>query len=119
MSLWIRSQDKTELVKVEGIKYEKVPVGHSLLVPYEFGVFNVGQYESKERALEILNDIQSKLFNSNRVIVQTKYPCHPEDLYKMKMDFEGINEIPAIVHDIGVEVTPMNQEVFIYEMPEK
>ena len=58
MELWIRSQDKTELVKVEGIKYETVPVGHSILVPYEFGVFNVGQYKSKERALEVLDEIQ-------------------------------------------------------------
>jgi len=119
MSLWIRSQDKTELVKVEGIKYEKVPVGHSLLVPYEFGVFNVGQYESKERALEILNDIQSKLFSSNRVIVQTQNPCKKEDKYEVQMDFESLNGIPAIVHDISTTVTPMNQEGYIYEMPEK
>jgi len=117
MSLWIRSQDKLALVKIDKLEYFE---NNSILgTSSSLYRYNLGQYESKERALEILNDIQSKLFNSNRVIVQTQYPCHPEDLYKMKMDFEGINEIPAIVHDIGVEVTPMNQEVFIYEMPEK
>ena len=69
--------------------------------------------------MEVMDDIQNKIFNSNRVIVQTKYPCKPEDLYKMKMDFESINITPAIVHDISISVTPMNQEIVIYEMPEK
>lgn len=117
MSLWIRSQDKYCLKKVDGVYINPNRPHVYYIQDFDNNVF--AEYKTEKRALEILNDIQSKLFNSNRVIVQTKYPCKKEDQYKVQMDFQNLNEVPAIVHDISTSVTPMNQEGFIYEMPEK
>ena len=63
MELWIRSQDKTKLVKVDNIvymysseDYEKEV--HSLWNDCK-GI--LGTYETKERALEVLDEIQKIL----------------------------------------------------------
>ncbi len=65
MELWIRSQDKTKLVKVDNISsldiaddYEKEV--HSLWNDCK-GV--LGIYKTKERALEVLDEIQSSMKN--------------------------------------------------------
>lgn len=60
MELWIRSQDKTKLVKVDNIAYmdsseDYEKEVHSLWNDCK-GI--LGTYETKERALEVLNEIQ-------------------------------------------------------------
>lgn len=60
MNLWIRSQDKTKLVKVDNISYLDVSDDyekevHSLWNDCK-GV--LGIYKTKERALEVLSEIQ-------------------------------------------------------------
>ena len=55
MELWIRSQDKELLVKVKDIELgnfdeEKCLVANNLQ--------NIGKYKTKERALEVLDEIQ-------------------------------------------------------------
>lgn len=98
MRLFIRSQDKTELVKVEGIKYEKVPVGHSILVPCEFGVYNVGQYESKERALEVLDEIQNIIIMQQLLEMDSHkfFQSMPKDTKNIKivLDSMSVYEMP-------------------------
>ena len=58
MELWIRSQDKKDLIKITNICMTKEEYD-------EIGIFAngciVGLYKSKERALEILDEIQSIL----------------------------------------------------------
>lgn len=119
MSLWIRSQDKSALVKTDNVLYNIEEMEICCVLTTTAAKISLGKYNSEKRIMEIMDDIQSKMFNPNRVIVQTQYPCKKEDKYKVQMDFESLNGIPAIVHDITPSVTPMNQEVFIYEMPEK
>lgn len=69
MELWIRSQDKEKLVKVDEIYIEEIlsttvyindryRVGEWLV---ECSNVILGTYRSKERALEVLNDIQDTL----------------------------------------------------------
>ena len=66
MELWIRSQDKTKLVKVDNIAYmdsseDYEKEVHSLWNDCK-GI--LGTYKSKERALEVLDEIQeAKLGN--------------------------------------------------------
>ena len=77
MELWIRSQDKTKLVKVDNISYLDVADDyekevHSLWNDCK-GV--LGIYKTKERALEVLGEIQDLLQNayvgnSNRIVYQ-------------------------------------------------
>ena len=55
MDLWIRSQDKEDLKKAEhiGVFNEKIYING-----YEENGYCIGTYKSKERALEVLDEIQ-------------------------------------------------------------
>lgn len=77
MELWIRSQSKEKLVKVNEIKYEEYK---NVLMDYPIAAIIINdkivqEYKSKERALEILDEIQDLLQNayigcSNRIVYQ-------------------------------------------------
>lgn len=68
MELWIRSQDKSSIVKVDNLY---VSVGNYICYYVEKGKEvpgtyyrpsgELGRYETKERALEVLDEIQSRL----------------------------------------------------------
>jgi hypothetical protein len=57
MDLWVRSQDKLALTKVNsiGIEYDKKLVGYGNIC------VKLGEYKTKERALEVLDEIQSRI----------------------------------------------------------
>lgn len=69
MDLWIRSQGKARLIKAD-----------NLFVNTTFGVMAsehlVAQYESEERALEIMNEIEAtlKIFSKSREIFVYEMP---------------------------------------------
>ena len=57
MKLWIRSQDKLGLIICNGIGiYEK-----NKMYELAYGFTTYGRYKTKERALEVLDEIQSKI----------------------------------------------------------
>ena len=68
MELWIRSQDKSSIVKVDNLY---VSVGNYICYYVEKGKEvsgtyyrpsgELGRYETKERALEVLDEIQNKI----------------------------------------------------------
>ena len=82
MNLWVRSQDKTNLVKIRQISlnYQNNKQIIANYIPdfypnsgeyYEL----LGTYKTKERALEVLDEIQDLLQNayvggSNRIVYQ-------------------------------------------------
>lgn len=73
MELWIRSQEKTRLIKVNNILAYKFDDG-SYGIQINGECF-VGDYATKERALEVLDRIQdllqnSYVGNSNRVVYE-------------------------------------------------
>lgn len=59
MELWIRSQDRKSLIKSNGVG----------LTPSEISIYPIGlngvlgTYETKERAVEVLDEIQDKMLN--------------------------------------------------------
>ena len=61
MELWVRSQDKEDLVKVSGMRInylrENELIGY---VDYDESI-TLGEYATKERALEVLDEIQKML----------------------------------------------------------
>jgi hypothetical protein len=67
MDLWIRSQDKTRLVKINSLEYSEYQDIHSINGYYtnEVDNYDLGIYKSKERALEVLDEIQSKIARLN------------------------------------------------------
>ena len=66
MELWIRSQNKDNLVKVEKIEllYDYLCCDDIQLVHVDSNKARLGSYATKERALEVLDEIQeAKLGN--------------------------------------------------------
>lgn len=71
MELWIRSQDKSSIVKVDNLY---ISVGNYICYYVEKGKEvpgtyyrpsgELGRYETKERALEVLDEIQDELIGS-------------------------------------------------------
>ena len=60
MELWIRSQDKDSLIKVEKIEltYDYLCSDDILLTYIETDKGRIGSYSTEERALEVLDEIQ-------------------------------------------------------------
>ena len=99
MNLWIRSQDRESLVKVDNLY---ISVGNYICYYVEKGkeVTNtyyrpsgeLGRYETKERALEVLDEIQQNietqeenylLSDENGIITGQKYYGY---IYQMPID---------------------------------
>lgn len=59
MELWIRSQDRLRLMKVEQIDISKDDKTKKYHLMYCF--IKLATYNSKERALEVLNEIEERL----------------------------------------------------------
>lgn len=79
MELWIRSQDKAILIKVDNISYINISKDnekeiHSLCSDFK----NVlGTYKTKRRALEVLDEIEDlmrSLCDSNFKIIRYEMP---------------------------------------------
>jgi hypothetical protein len=96
MELWVRSQDKMNLVKIRQISlnYQNNKQIIANYMPdfypnsgeyYEL----LGIYESKERALEVLTEIQNKINLIN------------------------------LGHDFGSPMIDLKNPTYIYQMPEK
>ena len=95
MELWIRSQDKMNLVKVRqiGVNYQdnKQIIANYTPELYENsgGYYELlGTYKTKERALEVLTEIQNKINLIN------------------------------LGHDFGSPMIDLKNPTYIYQMPE-
>ena len=85
MNLWIRSQDRKKLVKIEAGLYVNMPED---FCSGEFSVYTdstltnngllrLGKYKTKERALEVLDEIEDlmrSLCDSNLKIIRYEMP---------------------------------------------
>ena len=111
MELWIRSQDKMNLVKVRqiSVNYQdnKQIIANYMPELYEnSGEYYeiLGTYKTKERAIEVLNEIQNIL--KPKMIVNT---------YKVEQAklCDGTQFIQPMLDDIQVQ----NATTYVYEMP--
>lgn len=69
MELWIRSQDKMALSNFDLLILEKVEKGYMFIADH---YKNMGVYSTKERALEILDEIQQLDTHNNPNITINK-----------------------------------------------
>lgn len=115
MELWIRSQDKSSIVKVDNLY---VSVGNYICYYVEKGKEvpgtyyrpsgELGRYETKERALEILDAIQNIL--SPKYILDSSSIKHAGNFYEEKgMIFQN--------YDANAKIEELS--TFVYQMPEK
>ena len=63
MELWVRSQDKKHLMKVEALMYEETGTGFGIRAFTKNYDFNIANYKTKKRALEVLNEIHQRLID--------------------------------------------------------
>lgn len=118
MELWIRSQDKELLMKSPELRYNQKENDHSILAYDTLGVYRIlGVYSTKERALEVLDEIQNILTNKKGVL-QAKSITKYSDLEISKNALETINNEQFIVVHYDYEFRELDNTI-VYEMPEE
>lgn len=85
MELWIRSQDKKDLICTRRIYVHENTIRTNV---YEaIGFVILGEYETKERALEVLNEIQDELISSDFMPIEKNeevvLTCGSARIYEM------------------------------------
>lgn len=110
MKLWIRSQNRKELMEVENLWV----VGKSIHNPNNFNLMEkektvyiivadekmIGEYKTHERALQVLDEIQNALVGK----VETKQS-------KSKKEDEILTYTASVI--------PLNQNCVVYELPKE
>ena len=105
--LWIRSQDKEVLAKTTSIVVEQ----DNIIDGYNENsdlVINLGKYATKERALEVLDEIQ-KLLLCDFVIKNA-------DIEKDQIPNPYKNNILIVKNNATIE--PLHRDCVVFEMPE-
>lgn len=116
MELWIRSQDRAKLC--EAIHFELSSSELSILGQNKayYGVV-LGTYKSKERALEVLDEIQSKL--KPTFLMKPKNDNYSKYVEDGKRYLEELNDISIVTGDRCFNLEPINSDVYVYEMPKE
>ena len=112
MNLWIRSQNKKKLVKIDMLQIHKEQQDDKLPF-YILDSYNLlGAYSTEERALEILNNIQN-IINAKTIIKFNSF-VPQEHIKKVKdaIDKNSIIELP------DYEIKEL-AGVIVYEMPKE
>lgn len=118
MELWIRSQNKKQLLKVNDGLY--IANGFSDTDDTFIGIKNIGhigRYNSELRALEVLDDIQNKI--KTLLYLKPKSLLGINEIKAGKKYFEKLNGIDFITCDNNFEIEPITTNVIVYEMPEE
>ena len=114
--LWIRNQDKTLLAKYNRVAVAQVtPKTQAQVmgfVGYDFGYETLGKYETKERALEILDEIQNLL--QPRIIVNGELDSEQENALCYFLSSKNVGKVmPRSIVDMNC--IPL--DTIVYEMP--
>lgn len=98
MELWVRSQDKEIIFKVKSMFYstneENEHFIRTIIVSdIHNGIVTLGQYSTKERALEVLDEIQYQIKNMY-ILENCKLPKKSCIERRLAMDNFNIYEMP-------------------------
>ena len=116
MELWIRSQDKTTLIKSYEIYIAEYGKG-SYVIRAKRTSHILGAYNSFERALKVLDEIENKI--RGKFLLKPKTKLKPSTVVDAKYYFEDLNKIELIAGDINFDILPISDGVVIYEMPKE
>ena len=107
MELWVRSQDKELLMKTPELRYKQKGNVHSLLAYDTSGGYRIlGVYKSKERAIEVLDEIQN--------ILKPKYILNTSSI---KPDGDFYEENGVIFQKYNANARIQELSTFVYQMP--
>lgn len=125
MDLLIRSQDKERLVK----NYADIYIFNACQEDEEYlerciyAYINedrqilLGEYNTPERALEVLDEIQNKM--NPKYFYKTSCLMKPEQMEKMETNLIQKHNADCIVGFVDDEIEPLSNDVLVYEMPEE
>ena len=111
MDLWIRSQDREILVKCNCIDIMWVEGIPNIFVNGKFPDYIVANYTTKERALEVIDEIQKLL--TPQVCAKAKKIVNNE--YN---DYNKLTNVYAIMDGTGT-INVSEISTVIYEMPKE
>ena len=121
MELWIRSQDKQELIKVAGsFHIQETSVNtHS----HKWGILIDGRnyyakYSTEKRALEVLDEIQKIL--KNTFIIKSP-PTNSSSLLERDINWiqKHNEDCKFIASPPYYEIEAINRDCVLYEMPQE
>ena len=92
MDLWIRSQDRESLTKVSNVQYSFKNNIHFIGTYYD-NLKVLGNYKSKERALEILDKIQECMETNTLFDLYSRTGVYPNDFNK-KWNYVKVFQMP-------------------------
>lgn len=112
MYLWIRSQDKEKLVLTKGFELQcpSYDNGCQIFAVWQNNYQCIGNYKTKERALEILDEIQNIL---RPTLLLNGCSIDDETLKDLKLPK---NAIKMSTHD---NATITYSGSYVYEMPQE
>ena len=129
MKLWIRSQNKEALANVKNVRFCKMKKCELKETPCTIKEFMAstdaycvecngeifGEYATRERCLEIIDEIQ-KILSRNGIMLFKNVDI--SEIPKVAFEpFKALSYLPY--NDKNSEVTVHNAEVVVYEMPEE
>ena len=128
MELWIRSQNKEKLVKVnELFLHDNNILKNEFILNAEPDYsnisiiandnYNLGTYKSKERTLEVLDEIATTI--KNRYIVKPNAILKQDDIAKEHKRLNYLYSGEFIMESPPYEIVPINSNIIYYEMPEE
>ena len=108
MALWVRTQDRFELAKINSVYagYQEKDKDYVIMGQKHNGGARLGSYATKERALEVLDEIQDIL--KPKVLVNT-YNVEQAEFC------DGTQIIKPMIDDVQTHFVSS----YVYEMPEK
>ena len=108
MELWIRSQDKETLIKIDRLDVDGNKIQANFKSHFSGCDYVIlGTYESNDRALEVLDEIQN--------ILKPKYIL---DASSVKPDGNIYKENGMIFQDYNANAEIKELSTFVYQMPE-
>ena len=105
MELWIRSQNKETLIKIDYLYLDGT--NKNVIIGYCQSTFTspkLGTYKSKERALEVLDEIQN-LFKPPMIIQKTEGVIATTDntMHIINPTYGEIKELSTIVYEMPLD----------------
>ena len=121
MELWVRGQEKSLLKKVSEVLYEEMDE-HSIVTFQGDDVMLLGIYKTKERCLEIIDEIQKLLLSANGdyLIKLQDIDVNAEVKTVYGEDFiQKLQNSPIMPIANEPSVQFRHPSVFVYEMPKE
>ena len=92
MNLWVRSQSRTKLLKVDSLELITNQFGHCIFASSGNKEYCIGKYSSFERALEILSDIEEMIVINCGYILATNSGIKPDNI--KSVNYCAVYEMP-------------------------